>query len=146
MRIAVPHFYRYLAIVVLAVFVGGCSVPNPEEPECTASREVVKRFYSFHFGNEGRMSPEIIKERDEFLTPDLKSRLVGTGETKVDYFTAAEKFPRAFRVGDCSSETKQKTSFEVIVFWRDDTASEQKVVKVETAEINGKWLIDKVTN
>lgn len=134
-----------LALVLgLAFLAGGCGVPNLEEPECTASREVVKKFYSFHFGSEMASSAEVVKEREKFLTVELAAKLAAAGDSKTDYFTATDKYPRAFRVGECKVNSKQSTTFQVILLWRDDTRSEQREVSVEAVETNGKWLINRV--
>lgn len=138
-KIAITFFL--LSYALLAV---SCEVPNLEAPECTASRDTVKKFYSFHFGSEMASSPEIVKEREKFLTPELAAKLASAGDSKTDYFTATDNYPRAFRVGECTANSKQSTTFKVILLWRDDTRSEQREVNVEAVDMDGKWLINKV--
>jgi hypothetical protein len=136
----------FVALLTLnfALFFTGCGVPNLEAPECTASREVVKKFYSFHFGSEMASSPDAVKEREKFLTPELAAKLAALGDSKTDYFTATDNQPRAFRVGECKANSKQSTTFQVILLWRDDSRSEQREVNVESVETGGKWLINRV--
>ena len=123
-----------------------CSLPNLEKPQCTAARDTVKRFYSFHFGNDMRPSPENLKARVQFLTNELSGSLSTSTETVKDYFTATDNYPKAFRVGSCTSESDDKAILQVLLLWRDDVKSEQKEVHVETVKVADKWLINKVSN
>lgn len=123
-----------------------CSMPNLAEPECTASRGVVKEFYSYHFGNEMRFSQENLKPREKFLTPEFVKSLQVL-QTENDPFTTNNTdFPKAFRIGKCEVAAPDKTIFEVVLFWRDDTRSEQKIIKAEVIKQNEKWLINKILN
>jgi hypothetical protein len=128
------------------VLLSSCSLPNLEKPQCTEARDSVRRFYSFHFGNEMRPSPENLKAREKFLTAELFKMLTASSETAVDYFTASEKYPKTFRVGACTAESGDRAAFGVMLLWRDETKSEQKEVRVETVLADGKWLINKVSN
>lgn len=121
-------------------------MPNLAEPECTASRGVVKEFYSYHFGNEMRFSQENLKPREKFLTPEFVKSLQVL-QTENDPFTTNNTdFPKAFRIGKCEVAAPDKTIFEVVLFWRDDTRSEQKIIKAEVIKQNEKWLINKILN
>ena len=123
-----------------------CSIPSLEKPQCTAARDAVKRFYSFHFGNDMHPSPENIKAREQFLTSGLIKELSGSSETSKDYFTATDNYPKAFRVGECVLDSNDKATFQVVLLWRDETKSEQKEVHVETVKTGDAWLINKVFN
>lgn len=131
--------FGFTAVALIA-----CSIPNLEKPECTESRDAVKQFYSFHFGNDMRPSPENLKFREKFLTKELFDSLSRRPESPVDYFTATENYPKAFRLGSCEVGSPEGTSLQVLLFWRDDTKSEQKEVTVEAVKTNNKWLINKV--
>src|SRR5436190_6928056 len=93
------NFFLILCILHCALCISSCSVPNLEKPQCTAARDAVKRFYSFHFGNDMHPSPENLKARESFLTSELISSLSTSTETVRDYFTATEDYPKAFRIG-----------------------------------------------
>jgi hypothetical protein len=124
-----------------------CSIPSLEKPQCTTARDTVKRFYSFHFGNDMRPSPENLKAREQFLTSDLVKALSSAStETSKDYFTATDNYPKAFRVGLCTSDSDDKATLQVLLLWRDDTKNEQKEVHVETVKTGDAWLINKVSN
>ncbi len=135
-----------MCLVLFVLWATGCSVPNLEQPQCTEARGAIKHFYSFHFGNDMHPSPENLKVREGFLTPDLANSLRESREEKRDYFTASEDFPKAFRIGSCSLESNEKATFQVLLFWRDDTKTEQKEVKVQAVKNGDKWLISNVVN
>ena len=123
-----------------------CSIPNLEKPECAEAKQTVKEFYSYHFGGDMKPSKENLQARGKFLTDELKQNLAAQIDDKTDYFTATADYPKAFRVGGCQIVNENKTVFEVVLFWKDDTRSEQREVKVETIKQNNSWLINKVEN
>lgn len=133
----------------LAFFSLGCSIPNLEPADCTQARDRLREFYSFHFGNDMRPTLENIALRERFLTRDFGARLRvdagGMPPTKIDYFTLSEDLPKTFRVGECKIvETGKMTEFEVLLFWKDDTRSEQKLVRAAMRYENNTWLVDLV--
>ncbi len=122
------------------------SVPNLEAPECTESRGSVKDLYSFHFGNEMRFSPENLKLREKFLTPEFFRSLQNL-QTESDVLTTGNTdYPKAFRVGACQVVEPTKTNFEVLLFWKDDKRTEQKAISVEVVKQGDKWLVNKILN
>jgi hypothetical protein len=124
--------------------VNACSIPNLEAPECTAARQTVREFYSYHFGNEMRFSPENLQSREKFLTPQFAESLRNR-QTDADVFTTNDTdYPKAFRAGECRVVAPGRTEFEVLLFWKDDARSEQRAIKVEAVKQNDKWLIDKI--
>ena len=100
-------------LLLIAYCLSACSIPNLEKPECAGARDVVKRFYSFHFGNDMRPSAENLKRRQAYLTPELFKELSAKPETKQDYFTATEDYPRAFRVGACKDASADRVTMQV---------------------------------
>lgn len=136
----------YLLFFASGILFSACSIPNLEKPECVESRETVKQFYSVHFGNDLKPNLENLKKSESYLTPRLFEELKNQNETAKDYFTQTEDYPKAFRVGGCEVVSQNKTVFEILLFWKDDTRNEQREIKVETVKENEKWLIDKVGN
>ncbi len=145
-RQTVIRMRSFLLICSLLAAFGSlsCSIPNLEKAECSEPRDEVKRFYSFHFGNGLQPSAESLEARKQFLTNELFTSLTASGENGKDYFTATDDYPKAFRVGECKVETTEKTSFQVLLLWRDEQRTEQKEIAVETVNKDGKWLINKV--
>ena len=123
----------------------GCSVPNLEKPDCGDARDAVKRFYSFHFADDMKFSPENLKRRQSFLTPEYFQSLQNL-PTENDVFTDSTEFPRAFRIGGCRIvEPNKRASLDVLMFWRDETRTEQREINVEAVKQNDDWLIDKIS-
>jgi hypothetical protein len=137
----------YFLLFTFYFLLSACSsVPNLETPECTASRGVVKEFYSYHLGNEMKFSQANLKLREKFLTPEYFKSLQ-TVQTENDVFTTNNlDFPKTFRIGKCEVISPEKTDVEVILFWKDDTRSEQKSIKAATVKQNDKWLVNKIFN
>ena len=121
-----------------------CGIPNLDPPECSASRTVVREFYSFHFGNEMRFSSDALKLRERFLPPALIERTRTATEGSDPFTTGDTDFPKAFRVGECRVIAPDRTEFDVLLFWKDDNRSEQRTIKVQAGKIDDKWLIDKI--
>jgi len=124
-------------------FTSACSIPNLEKPECTEARQTIKEFYSLHFGNEMKPSKEYLEKREKYLTGDWKIFISKNLNDPRDYFTLTDDYPKAFRIGNCEVIEPNKTVFQVVFFWKDDTRSEQRETKVEAIKENGKWLINK---
>lgn len=124
-----------------------CSIPNLEKPECTAARQTVKELYSYHFGNDMKFTRENLEGREKFLTGELAGNLSKINDGATDYFTgtASDDHPKTFRVGECTLiEPEKRVNFGVVLFWKTDTRSEQKEIRVEAARENDRWLVDKV--
>ncbi|MBC7900395.1 MAG: hypothetical protein H7070_10120 [Saprospiraceae bacterium] len=93
-----------------------------------------------------KLSPENLKQREKFLTPELV-RSLQDQQTENDVFTTnSPDHPKAFRTAACEVVSAEKTVFEIVLFWGTDERSEQKEIKVETIKKDGKWLIDKIIN
>ena len=143
---AAGFFVRLFGLLLLALCLLGCSLPNLEEPDCTKARDIVREFYSFHFGNDMHPTAENIALREKFLTPAFVARLNALPTTTIDPFTNTEEFPKAFRVGECKVlEPGQSVRFGVLLFWKDDVKSQQRPVFTSVRKENGNWLIDDVT-
>ncbi len=141
-RTALSLFTFYFSL-----FAFSACIPNLEKPECTAAREAVRNFYSYHFADDMRQTPENLKQREKFLSGDLTKNLAAQNESANDYFTQTSDYPKAFRVGGCTiNEPEKRVDFGVLLFWKTDTRSEQKEIHVEAVKENDKWLINKVAN
>jgi len=125
------------------LFSFSCSIPNLEKPECTAARQTMREFYSFHFGNDMKPSEEYLEKRKKYLTDNWKFYISKNLQDKRDYFTLTEDYPKAFRIGECEVSAPDKTVFQVVFFWKDDTRTEQRETKVEVMKENGNWLINR---
>ena len=136
--------------ILLAAFsLLSCSVPNLEEVDCREARDVIREFYSLHFGNDRQPSAENLRLREKYLTSRLKGDLndaVAALPEGTDYFTATTDFPKAFRVGECqSAQPGQPVLFNVLLFWKDDERTEQKHILVTLKKEDDAWRIDSVS-
>jgi hypothetical protein len=116
-----------------------------ESPECYESRQAVKRFYSYHFGNDMRPSSESLEARKGYLTQELAAQLQGSVNDTKDYFTNSENYPKAFQVGTCKAQSPEKTNVTVLLYWRENEQNYQREVTAELLKTGDKWLINKVT-
>ena len=154
-RWSVVSFAQVAAAFLLlgaCCLLGSCSIPNLEEQDCREARGRVREFYSFHFGNDMNLSEENVKLRDKFLTSRLRTDLLNDAVTlpvkTTEYFTAAptNDLPKAFRVGECRVvQPGQEVRFDVLLFWKDDTRTEQKHVFASVKKEDDSWLIDSVS-
>jgi hypothetical protein len=131
-------------LLLSAFCLSACSLPNLESPECSDAREAVRKFYSFHYANDIAPTPENLKMREKYLTPELYQALAGQKQEK-DYFTVSDTSPKAFRVAACKAVDPNKVDLGVHLFWKDDTRSTQKEIEVEAAKQGDNWLVNKVT-
>lgn len=135
-----------LRFLLLATLLSACgSIPNLESAECTEARDSVKRFYSFHFANDMEPTKENLSKREQFLTDRLFNSLWAADSIPGDHFTASSKYPKTFRVGECKVVSPEKTTFQVLMLWLDDTRNEQKEVAVEMVKQGDKWLVDGIS-
>lgn len=146
-----PRVLRSLILAVAAFVFAGCSMPSLETPACTESKNAVREFYSFHFGNEMEPSRKNIEARSKFLTDEFKSkvnqRYTSNYDTKpADEFTlTVGDPPKTFRVAECKELSPEKTEVSVLLFWRDETRTEQREVKVEAVDKNDRWLVNNIS-
>lgn len=135
--------FGFLLLIVLCQI--NCSIPNLQSSECIEAQNTVKELYSYHFGNDMKFTKENLKQREKYLTAELKQQLENQPDSAIDYFTATDDYPKAFRLGDCkTAEPGKKVNIQVVLFWKSETRSEQKEVRVEVVKQNDNWLVNKV--
>jgi hypothetical protein len=130
--------------VIIAAGTVGCDVPNLEDAACAASRTSIREFYSYHFGNEMAFSADGFGRRKRFLSPNLIESLSDSAEETDPFTTGTSELPRAFRVGACRQLSPERAEFRVMLLWRDEESSKQKIINVETERSGEQWLIDKL--
>ena len=132
-------------LLVACSILVSCSIPNLEPAACIEARTPIREFYSFHFGNDVKFSPENLRKREQFLTADFASRLTNAADGVDPFTTGDTDFPKAFRVGSCRAIDPDKAEFQVLLFWKDDIRSEQREIKVVEAKLGGRWRVDDVS-
>ena len=93
-----------------------------------------------------KFSPDNLRQREKFLSPDYVKILQNAPPDKDVFTTNSTDYPKAFRIGGCEVNTPEKTIFEVLFFWKDDARSEQRAITVEAVKQEDKWLINKINN
>ena len=121
-----------------------CSIPILESASCIDSRNALREFYSYHFGNSMSFSRDDLKAREKFLTPEFTARLQSSKEGTDPFTSGTSDLPKAFRVGECKEVSPKRTAFEVLIFWKDDQRSEERKISVEMAKRSDSWLVDSV--
>ena len=132
-------------IILIAFGATACSIPNLESPACTESKNAVREFYSFHFGNEMKFSAEGLKRREKFLAPEFAQSIAGSKEGTDPFTTGSDDIPKAFRVGECREISAERTESNVLLLWRNDDRTEEREIKVETVDKNDAWLVNKIS-
>ncbi len=135
----------FVCVIAALAAVSACGVPNLDPPECSESRTAVREFYSFHFGNEMGFSVANLEARKRFITPDLFETFKDSADGSDPFTTGTSDIPKAFRVAECKVLSEGNVGFEVLLFWRDDTRSEQRTIRVEAQKIDGQWLISRIS-
>ena len=147
-QLAIGSFrYRLLLIANCLLLIANglllsCSIPNLDPSECIQSRDTVKEFYSWYLASD-------VEQRSK--SPEMFEKFIARGGPpqptgNVDPYVLTSDFPKAFRVGECKVvQPDRRTQFEVLLFWKDDVRSEQRSIKVDTENVDGKWLIRSVT-
>jgi len=121
-----------------------CEIPNLDPPECSPARTAVREFYSFHFGNDMKFSPDTLKLREKFLTSDLVKTLSVAPEGTDPFTTGTDDTPKTFRAAECRVISPGRAEFDVLLFWRDDTRTEQRTIRIQAAKVGENWLVDRI--
>lgn len=132
------------AAALASVFAVSCRVDTFDTSPCGNASDAIRSFYSFHLGNDMTPSPENLEKRKKYLTDELFKQL-SASDSKADYFTASEVFPRTFKIGDCSMKSPDEATVQVQIYWKDDYNTVQKDVLVDTVKRAGEWLVSSVT-
>jgi hypothetical protein len=140
------HLWTKILVVFSLLYLAvACSVPNLESATCVESRNALREFYSFHFGNNMSFTQDDLRARERFLTPEFAEKLRSSREGTDPFTTGTDDLPKAFRAGDCREISPERTAIEVVLFWKDDTRSEERKIKVEMAKRGDVWLVDNIT-
>lgn len=130
---------------MLIVGLSACSLPSLETPACTESRNALREFFSFHFGNDMKFSDESLKLREKYLSPEFRAKIASTPAGTDPFTSGSDDLPKAFRVGECTELSPEKTVSTVLLFWKDDTRTEQREIKVEAIDVNDSWLVNNIS-
>ena len=133
-----------LIAVFATLFAASCRVETFDESPCGQAKGEAHRLYSFHLGNDMTPSPEHLELRKRYLTDELYKQL-STSDSRTDYFTSSENFPRTFKIGQCSLKSPEEATVQVQIYWKDDYSTVQKDLLVDVVKRSGGWLVNSVT-
>ena len=133
-----------LALVLLLALTVSCSIPSLESPACTESKNAVREFYSFHFGNDMKFSADGLKARERYITPEFANTVAGSVPGTDPFTTGSDDIPRAFRVGECREISPERTESNVLLFWRNGDRTEERTIRVEAIDRNDTWLVNSI--
>ena len=108
------------------------------------SRNALREFYSFHFGNSMTFSQEDLNKRERFLTPEFVEKLRNSQEGTDPLTTGDADLPKAFRADACREASAERTDHEVVLYWKDDTRTEERKISVSMTKRGDTWLVDSV--
>lgn len=91
-----------------------------------------------------KVSPEWLEGRKRFLTAELLERVETANEGTDPFTTGTSDIPKAFRAGECRVISPERAEYDVLLFWKDDSRTEQRTIKVQSAKINDAWLVDRI--
>lgn len=142
-----PILARVFPFGLLLLIAGfsACSLPSLETPACTESRNMLREFYSYHFGNDMKFSEDSLKIREKYLSPEFRAKIASTAAGTDPFTSGSDDLPKAFRIGECTEISPEKTVSTVLLFWKDDTRTEQREIKVEAIDVNDSWLVNNVS-
>ena len=137
--------------VFLLIAFGFCSAVHADEkPQNPDAASIVKQFYEFHFAHDMGFTPDAVKQRSNWLTPEMIEACrayfampQNPDEPPIingDPFTGTQEYPQSFSVGDTKA-AKDATRVDVTFHWKE--APSRKAVVV-LKSINNKWVIDDI--
>lgn len=143
-KLKIQNWAAAFFILNFSFFIPGCGAPSLESTVCSEARDAGKRFYSFHFANEMRLTDEGLKARQRFLTPRYFEMLSAGEAGDLDPFTMTSEYPRTFKIGECREASATDVDLQVQLYWRDDEKTVQQEVVANLVKQGDAWLLDGV--
>jgi hypothetical protein len=128
--------------IAAALCIGAC-VPKIESNDCSAAREVTKRYYSLAIGGDLAHQPDALAQIKSLLAP----RFTATGSTQGanrDPFNFSIIPPISSRVDECSGLGQGKVATDVTVIWRFNDQNYLRKDKVTLIKSGDSWLIERI--
>ena len=132
-----------LCIVHCAFFIGGCSIPAIESADCSAAREVTKRYYSLAIGGDLAHQPDAMRDLKELLAPDFSATGTNSGGGR-DAYNFSLTTPSSSRVDECADLGNGKVTNNVTVIWRINEQNYLRHDKVTLVRSGDKWLVEHI--
>ncbi len=138
-------YKTFRIVVILISLISARSTFAASSPQA-----VVNEFYKYHFAHDMGFTPETLKDRQSWLTPNLI--LVCRTYFAIpqnpdeapfingDPFTGTQEYPEKFSLGS-AKVSKSEARIDIIFHWKETDPRKATVV---LKKLNRKWLIDDV--
>ncbi len=130
------------ALFLCAFLLVSCNVPVLESASCTTARDELKKLYSLHFDQGPEKDEASRKLLERYVSLSLQKDI--DRRKGFDYLTQTTDFPKAFRIGECREEGKERLRFGMLLFWKEPGRDEQKAISIEMTNEESRWVVDKV--
>jgi Protein of unknown function (DUF3828) len=146
------HYAKMIFLfVVLAFLVPEAGAAAAKTSKSVSPETVANNFYKYHFSHDMGFTPETVKSRSNWLTPELieACRLyfaVPEDPEEPPYiegdpFSGSQEYPNRFSLG-ASTTSGLSAKVPVTFTWKEDGHSTKGTVVLKY--LQGKWLIDDV--
>jgi hypothetical protein len=132
-----------LRLTVLLPFIGGCSIPAIESADCTAARDVTKRYYSLAIGGDLAHQPDALAQINKLRAPGFSASGADTNGGR-DAYNFSLITPSSSRVDECSDLGNGKVRTDVTVIWRQNDQNYLRKDKVTLQKSGGTWLVEHI--
>jgi hypothetical protein len=129
--------------IAIALSIVSCSVPKIESADCSAAREVTKRYYSLAIGGDLAHQPDAMAQIRAMLTPRFTASGVKAGDGR-DPYNFSIRPPSSSRVDECSDLGAGKAATDVTVIWRLNDQNYLRKDKVTLIKYGDQWLIERI--
>jgi hypothetical protein len=130
-------------ILHCALCIISCSIPAIESPDCSAAREVTKRYYSLAIGGDLADQPDSLRQIKQLQAPDFS-----VGGTQIsggrDPYNFSLVTPSSSRVVECADLGNGEVMNNVTVIWRQNDQNYLRKDKVTLARSGDTWLIEHI--
>jgi hypothetical protein len=129
--------------IVFALCIAGCSIPAIESADCTAARDVAKRYYSLAIGGDPAHQPDAMTQFKKLLAPDFS-----VGGTDIsggrDPYNFSLITPSSSRFDECAMQENGKPIISVTVIWRQNDQNYLRKDKVTLSKSGDSWLVEHI--
>jgi len=130
-------------ILDCALCIISCSIPAIESADCSAAREVTKRYYSLAIGGDLADQPDSLRQIKQLQAPGFS-----VGGTQIsggrDPYNFSLVTPSSSRVDECADLGNGKVTNDVTVIWRHNDQNYLRKDKVTLARSGDTWLIEHI--
>lgn len=131
-----------LCIVSCTLSVVACSIPAIESPDCTAARDVAKRYYSLAIGGDVANQPDAMREFKNLLAPDFSVTGTDMSDGR-DPYNFSLITPSSSRFDECV-EQNSKPTINVTVIWRQNEQNYLRKDKVTLTKSGNTFLVEHI--